>query len=62
LVGGLEQTYGGLQSSFEYLNSLPIINIHPELIQANIPWMDKEGLNSWLARNKEVLQSWKDVE
>lgn len=51
-----------MQAAFEYLDGLPFIDMQPDIISANLPWVSPEHLNSWLVTNQAILESWTDIE
>jgi hypothetical protein len=51
----------GIRNAFEYLSNLPIIDIHPETIDFQIPWIGKQQAQAWLIRNQAILEAWKNL-
>ena len=51
----------GIQNAFEYIGTLPIIDVHPQTINFEIPWVGKQEAQAWLVRNQAVLDAWKNL-
>lgn len=60
-VGAIQQKTTGIQNAFEYLGTLPIIDVHPETISFTLPWIGKQEAQAWLARNEAILEGWKNL-
>jgi len=58
LVSGAQSALGSIQSVFEYLSLLPMVNVHPETISLDLPWIDRSVAQSWLYRNEGILAQW----
>lgn len=61
VVSGVQQKTAGIQNAFEYLWTLPIIDVHPETIRFDIPWVGKQESQAWLQRNEAILQAWQNL-
>lgn len=48
----------GIKNAFEYLGTLPIIDVHPQTVAFQIPWVGKQEAQAWLLRNQAILESW----
>ncbi len=35
-----------------------MVDVHPQLISLNLPWMDRSALQSWIYRNEAILAEW----
>ncbi len=57
----VQQKAAGIQNAFEYLGTLPIIDVHPETISFDIPWVGKQEAQAWIARNQAILDAWKKL-
>jgi hypothetical protein len=57
----VQQKTAGIQNAFEYLGTLPIIDVHPETISFDIPWVGKQEAQAWIARNQAILDAWKNL-
>ncbi len=57
-ISGMQGGIGSIQAAFEYLSLLPMVDVHPEIISLDLPWMDRSALQSWLYRNEAILAQW----
>jgi hypothetical protein len=57
----VQQKTAGIQNAFEYLGTLPIIDVHPESINFEIPWVGKQEAQSWIIRNQAILDAWQSL-
>lgn len=58
LVAGVQGGIWWIQAAFEYLSLLPMVDVHPEVISLDLPWMDRSALQSWIYRNEAILAQW----
>lgn len=61
VASAVQQKTAGIQNAFEYLGTLPIIDVHPETISFDIPWVGKQEAQAWIARNQAILDAWKKL-
>jgi hypothetical protein len=60
-AGFVQDKTTGIKNAFEYLGTLPIIDVHPETINFEIPWVGKQEAQSWLIRNQAILDAWQHL-
>jgi len=58
VVSGIQGGLGWIQAAFEYLSLLPMVDVHPEVISLDLPWMDRSAMQSWIYRNEAILAQW----
>ena len=61
MVGGVQQKTAAIQNIFEYVGSLPIIDVEPRIISFELPWVSREDAQAWIARNEATLDAWKNL-
>lgn len=61
VASAVQQKTAGIQNAFEYLGTLPIIDVHPETISFDIPWVGKQEAQAWIARNQAILDAWRKL-
>lgn len=60
-VGFVQEKTTGIRNAFEYIGTLPIIDVHPETINFEIPWVGKQEAQAWILRNEAILEAWRNL-
>jgi hypothetical protein len=54
------QVMSGVRGVYEFLGSLPMISITPEVVNVNVPWVDASTLNKAILEWELASEQWKD--